>query len=168
MHLPAIETENVQFQHLKIILVGRNVQKFLCVLNAMRRNTLQIINNKIHQKRKKTKKWWKHHMKLNSWSPKFRQKLNIKRDKINLFDPCAMGLYCEIRGRIESLTLVGHLPRKISLFCKHFWKYNGDLDATVRSTKLRVSPLPQWPSTNWPRNAHQALGCKRKNSSQKI
>ena len=133
MHLPAIETENVQFQHLKIILVGRNVQKFLCVLNAMRRNTLQIINNKIHQKRKKTKKWWKHHMRLNSWSPKFRQKLNIKRDKINFSDPYAMGLYyCEIRGRIESLTLVGH-----------FWKYNGKLDATVRSIKSRRSPLPQ-------------------------
>ena len=77
-------------------------------------------------------------------SPKFRQKLNIKRDKINFSDPYAMGLYyCEIRGRIESLTLVGHLPRKISPFCKHFWKYNGKLDATVRSIKSRRSPLPQ-------------------------
>ena len=55
-----------------------------------------------------------------------------------------MGLYyCEIKGRIESLTLVGHLPRKISPFCKHFWKYNGKLDATVRSVKSRRSPLPQ-------------------------
>ena len=33
------------------------------------------------------------------------KKLNIKRDKINLFDPYAMGLYCEIKGKIESLTL---------------------------------------------------------------
>ena len=44
-----------------ITLFGRNVQKLLCVLNAIRRNILQIINNMIHQKRKKVKKWWKHH-----------------------------------------------------------------------------------------------------------
>ena len=37
------------------------------------------------------------------WSPKFGQKLNIKRDKINLFDPYAMRLYCEIKGKIEVL-----------------------------------------------------------------
>ena len=39
------------------------------------------------------------------WLPKFGQKLNIKRDKIILFDPYAMGLYCEIKEKIESLTL---------------------------------------------------------------
>ena len=44
------------------------------------------------------------------WSSKFGQKRNIKRDKINLFDPYATGLYCEIRGKIASLTLVGYLP----------------------------------------------------------
>ena len=31
-----------------------------------------------------------------------------------------MGLYSEIKGKIESLTLVGHLPREISRFCKYF------------------------------------------------
>ena len=35
------------------------------------------------------------------WSPKSGQKLNIKHDKINLFDPYAMGLCCEIKGKIE-------------------------------------------------------------------
>ena len=35
------------------------------------------------------------------WSPpNFRQKLNIKRDKIKLFDPYAIGLYCEINEKI--------------------------------------------------------------------
>ena len=77
------------------------------------------------------------------WSPKFGQKLNIKRDKINLFDPYATGLYCEIKGKIEILTLVGHLPREISRFCKYFLEYNVELDATVRSTKFRRSPLPK-------------------------
>ena len=39
MHLPTIKACNVQFQHLKIILVKRNLQKLLCVLNVIRRNT---------------------------------------------------------------------------------------------------------------------------------
>ena len=50
------------------------------------------------------KKWQEHEMMLNSlfansafkyqkiWSPKFGQKLSIKRDKINLFDLYAMRL----------------------------------------------------------------------------
>ena len=74
------------------------------------------------------------------WSPKFEQKVNIKRDKINLFDPHAMGLYCQMK---ESLTLVGHLPREISRLCKYFLEYNSEPDATVRSEKFRRSPLPQ-------------------------
>ena len=60
MHLPAIEASNVQFQHLKTMMVGTNAQKLLNALHGIRRNTLQIINNKIHQKRNKIKKWWEH------------------------------------------------------------------------------------------------------------
>ena len=77
------------------------------------------------------------------WSPKFGQKLSIKRDKINLFDLYAMGVYSEIKGKIESFTLVGHLPREISHLCKYFFQYNGKLVAAARSTKFRRSPLPQ-------------------------
>ena len=43
------------------------------------------------------------------WLPTFGRKMNIERDKKKLFDPYAMGLYCEIKGRIKNLTLVGHL-----------------------------------------------------------
>ena len=77
------------------------------------------------------------------WSPKYGQKLTIKRDKLNLFDPYSIGLFCEIKGKIEKLSLVGHLPREISRFCKFFLEYDGFLDATVRMTKFRRSPLPQ-------------------------
>ena len=45
-----------------------------------------------------------------------------------------MGLYCEIKGKIESLTLVGHLPQETSQFSKYFLEYNGELDVTVRSS----------------------------------
>ena len=54
-----------------------------------------------------------------------------------------MELYRGIRGKIDSLTLVGNLPREISRFCEHFLENNNELDATVRSTKFRRSPLMQ-------------------------
>ena len=66
INFPEIEAKNVYLQHLKIILVGRNVQKLLCVLNAIRRKMLQIINKKIHENRKKMKKWQAYHMMLKS------------------------------------------------------------------------------------------------------
>ena len=37
------------------------------------------------------------------WSPNFGQKLNIKRGKINIFDPYAMGLYSEIKEKLKVL-----------------------------------------------------------------
>ena len=76
------------------------------------------------------------------WSPKFGQKLN-KRQKINLFDPYAMGLYGEIKWKIENLTADRHFPREISRFCKYFVEYNGELDLWVRSTNFRRNSLPQ-------------------------
>ena len=38
-----------------------------------------------------------------TWSPKTVQKLNIKRGKINLFDPYTMRLYCEIKEKLKFL-----------------------------------------------------------------
>ena len=54
-----------------------------------------------------------------------------------------MGLFGKIKGKIEIISLVGHLPREISRFCKYFLEYKSELDATVRSTKFPRSPLPQ-------------------------
>ena len=33
------------------------------------------------------------------WAPNFGQKLNIKREKTNLFYPYAMGRFCELKGK---------------------------------------------------------------------
>ena len=75
--------------------------------------------------------------------PKFGQKLTVKRDKINLFDPYVIGLYCKIKGKIEEQSLIGHLPWEILRFCRFFLEYDGLLDATVRAAKFRRSSLPQ-------------------------
>ena len=65
------------------------------------------------------------------WLPKLGQRLTVKRDKANLFDPYSIGLYCQIKGKIEKLSIVGHLPREISRFCKFYLEYNGVINATV-------------------------------------
>ena len=49
-----------------------------------------------------------------SWAPTINHKLIVKLQTGNLFDPYAIGLFTKIRGKIEALSLVGHLPREIS------------------------------------------------------
>ena len=45
----------------------------------------------------------------------------------NVFDPYAMGLYCEIKMKLENLNLVEYLP---------YVEYGGDLGATERYMKF--------------------------------
>ena len=77
------------------------------------------------------------------WAPNLWQKLNIKREKTNLFYPYAVGLFCELKGKFESFTLARQLPGEIYRCCEYFLEHNGKLDVTVRSTKFHWSPLPQ-------------------------
>lgn len=77
------------------------------------------------------------------WAPRINQQLTVKPESENLFDPYAIGLFTKIRGKIEPLSLVGHLPREISRFCKFFIEYGGNIEANVCDIKFRRSPLPQ-------------------------
>ena len=77
------------------------------------------------------------------WAPTINQKLIVKPQTRNLFDPYAIGLFTKIRGKIEPLSLVGHLPREISRFSKFYLEYGGNMKASVRNVKFRRSPLPQ-------------------------
>ena len=77
------------------------------------------------------------------WAPTINQKLIVKPQTRNLFDPYAIGLFTKIRGKIEPLSLVGQLPREISRFSKFYLEYGGNMKASVRNVKFRRSPLPQ-------------------------
>ena len=77
------------------------------------------------------------------WAPRINQQLIVKHQSGNLFDPYAIGLFTKIRGKIEPLSLVGHLPREISRFSKFLLEYGGNMKASVRDIKFRRSPLPQ-------------------------
>ena len=65
------------------------------------------------------------------------QTLSVKQEKGNLYDPYAIGLYTKIRGKITTMSLVGHLPREISRFCKFYIEYGGNITAIVRDSKFR-------------------------------
>ena len=77
------------------------------------------------------------------WAPTINHELIVKPQTGNLFDPYAIGLFTKIRGKIEPLSLVGHLPREISRFSKFYLEYGGSMKASVRDVKFRRSPLPQ-------------------------
>ena len=64
-------------------------------------------------------------------------------DKDNVYDPYACGIYKYSKEVISGKILIGHIPRELSRFCTFFLDYGGKLEATVRCTKYRRSPLPQ-------------------------
>ena len=39
-------------------------------------------------------------------------------------------------------AVIGHIPREISRFCRYFMDYGGLLEARVRDTVCRISPIP--------------------------
>ena len=56
---------------------------------------------------------------------------------------CDGNMLLNIPGKIMKITVVCHIPREISRFCRYFMSYGGHLQGRVRETKFRMSPLPQ-------------------------
>ena len=84
-----------------------------------------------------------YHVYRGLWKPKLNEKLEVGIDKDDVYDPYACGIYNYSKEVISGKILIGHIPRELSRFCKFFLDYGGKLEATVRCTKYRRSPLPQ-------------------------
>ena len=82
------------------------------------------------------------HVYRNLWSPKFGKILQVKQDLGNVHDPFAISLEAKIPGKLTDFEVVGYFPREISRFCHYFLNYGGQLEARVKSTKYRPSPIP--------------------------
>ena len=54
-----------------------------------------------------------------------------------------MALARKTKATVTDIQVVGHLTREISLFCKFFCDYGGELSGAVRDPKYRRSPIPQ-------------------------
>ena len=50
--------------------------------------------------------------------------------------------FWKIRQEVGNYEIVGHVPRKISWFCHFYINYGGTIEACVRETKYRPSPIP--------------------------
>ena len=76
------------------------------------------------------------------WKPKLSQNLQVKEEIGNLHDPFTISLRAKIPGKLTDFDIVGHIPREISRFCHYFMNYGGKIEARVRCTKYRPSPIP--------------------------
>ena len=65
------------------------------------------------------------------------------RTKNNVCNPYSIGLYTRLQGKIELESLVVHLPREISRFCKFYLEYKGELMAIVHDTNFCRYSLPK-------------------------
>jgi hypothetical protein len=82
------------------------------------------------------------HVYRNIWSPKLKQILQVEQELWNTHDPFAISLGAKVPGKVTDFEVVGHIPREISRFCHYFINYGGKLEAHVRNTKYRPSPIP--------------------------
>ena len=53
-----------------------------------------------------------------------------------------MSIGANIPGKLTSFDIVGHIPREIGRFCHYFVNYGGGIEAKVRESKYRPSPVP--------------------------
>ena len=84
-----------------------------------------------------------YHLYRQVWRPRLNQKLVIKAERNNLYEPYAMDIYAQVPGKITDKTLVGHILREISRFSNFYARYGDVISAKVRQTMFRISPLPQ-------------------------
>ena len=75
------------------------------------------------------------------WGPKDNEQLAVRREKENVYDPCAMALCAKIKGKISRETAFAHLTREISRFCEFFEEYGGALSEYVRNYSGFQRPL---------------------------
>ena len=135
----ATEVLNVQSQHLKTIQVGQNVRKWLlylkCDKEEYRSEEKQVEGPdepevKDFEEEEEGTDDYKFRIPCASrgfnkyrkiWSSKLGQKLVVKREKANVFDPYSMGIYCIIKGKIEKLTLIGPLISILQILFRIWW-----------------------------------------------
>ena len=68
---------------------------------------------------------------------------HVYRDfcKPNIHDLFAMAFKVKSAAMLTK-AVIGHIPREISRFCRYFMDYGGLLEARVRDTVCRISPIP--------------------------
>ena len=80
------------------------------------------------------------HVYRDIWKPKLSQLLEVFHEQENVHDPFAMAVKVKSAAMLTKAVL-DHIPREISRFCHCFMDYGGLLEARVRDTVCRISPI---------------------------
>ena len=84
------------------------------------------------------------HVYRNVWTPKRGENLIVENEFANVHDPFALSFNTKMQRKgFKESRVVGHIPREISRFCHYFLNYGGYLQAVVRDTHYRRSPIPK-------------------------
>lgn len=82
-----------------------------------------------------------YHVYQEVWTPVIGEELVCRREMGNVQDRYAVGIYEQNLNGPE--TLVGHLPRKISLLCSLFLRHGGTITCQISNGRRHSSDLPQ-------------------------
>ena len=65
----------------------------------------------------------------------------MRQEVGNGHDPFAMSVGATIHGKLTKFDIVGHIPCEVSHFCHYFVSCEGFIEARVRESKYRPSPI---------------------------
>ena len=80
---------------------------------------------------------WGHHVSKTFWSPTLGEELLCERESGNLADPYAVAVLK------DAVTVIGHVPKKISAACSLFLRENGTIWCTITGNRRFSADLPQ-------------------------
>ena len=67
--------------------------------------------------------------------------LEVFHEQGNVHDPFAMVFKVKSAAMLAK-AVIDHIPRELSRFCRYFMDYGGLLEAQIRDTICRMSPIP--------------------------
>ena len=76
------------------------------------------------------------------WKPKLGQTLQARQKIGNLQNLFTIFPRAKIPGKVTDFVVVGHIPCKTSHFSHYLLNYRGRLEAHLRRTKHKPSPIP--------------------------
>ena len=80
------------------------------------------------------------HVYRDIWKSKLSQLLEVFHEQGNVHDPFAMAVKVKSAAMLTK-AVIDHIPREISWFCQYFMDHGGLLEAQVRDTVCRISPI---------------------------
>ena len=63
------------------------------------------------------------HVYRSIWRPRIEENLRMKPEYANVYDPLAIAITASLQETLTGYDVVGHVPRKVSRFCRYSLNY---------------------------------------------